>query len=322
MASVIIISFLSLMSFADFLRVHWQQAPREDQEGRGDRRQHMPNHAAHADGKEEKDDADLVDETAIDNDIGDYVGQHQPPDLEHEHEGESGEEDISNTLEHRPDEVDGGNASYNVLRSQAAQLRDLALEREARGQATAASRQWTPLNDDVSAAPAGENEGGADDDASPVLPRRVFADANPEVGVEHLDDNNDDIMVDHHNIDINDGDDAGDRDDDDDDDEDEDDDDDDDDEDEDEDEDDEDDHDRPNWAEGNADDRDEVPGDRRPADADQDGVGVFDPMEAVLQDDQNVSVLFCSSLGGFSYCLLHSFSSRIICRPANIGHGN
>lgn len=35
-AAVIIISFLSLMSFADFLRVHWQRGPNNGQEGRND----------------------------------------------------------------------------------------------------------------------------------------------------------------------------------------------------------------------------------------------------------------------------------------------
>lgn len=184
MASIIIVSFLSLMSFADFLRVHWQQAPREEEDRRDERQLQMPNHGANADGNDEDDDANFGDENAIDNEIGDYIEQHEPPDETPENE----EIHKSNSFIRQGEESEEENAADAELRSQAAKLRDLALEREVRERAAAAEREWIPLNDYEPGAIAGEGGGDGDDDPI-IFPRRLN-----EVDVD--DDNEDDEEMD------------------------------------------------------------------------------------------------------------------------------
>jgi hypothetical protein len=280
-ASVIIISFLSMLSFADFLRVHWQQAPQDEQEGIDDRQQQpMPNDAADADG----DDENIyggVDEAAIDNDVGDYLEQHQPPEQEPENE-ERGGGDISNTRERHCDESGEGDAPDAVLRRQVAQLRDLALEREARQQAAAvAEREWIPLDDYVPVAPAGDGRGDRDD-TDLVEPQRLN-EAQNHLIEDMADEDDDEVAL--HDMDI----------------------------------DDDDDHDRLNWGQGDFDDENEGHAQRRPAEPEQDGAEAFDPMNAVVQDDQVVS-RFLNLFRSIIYSM-HAQTLMLDWLPSS-GHGN
>ena len=77
MTAIIIISFLSLMSFADFLRAHWQQPPRDDQQQeqvqdqQGNRIHNAGNGANPAATLENAPDA--ATEDAIDNGVVDFL---------------------------------------------------------------------------------------------------------------------------------------------------------------------------------------------------------------------------------------------------------
>mmetsp|Transcript_130956 Transcript_130956/g.195115 ORF Transcript_130956/g.195115 Transcript_130956/m.195115 type:complete len:1312 (-) Transcript_130956:39-3974(-) len=62
-AAIVIISFLSLMSFADFLRVHWQQPPR--QEGNNDQQRRDDFGTGFDDESADNDDDGGVDETVV-----------------------------------------------------------------------------------------------------------------------------------------------------------------------------------------------------------------------------------------------------------------
>jgi hypothetical protein len=256
-SSVIIISFLSLLSFADFLRVHWQQAPREEEDLDGRQLEPMP---GLADGKDENDISD-VDETAIDNNLSDYLERHHVPEQGSENDeivDERREENASISIEQQNDVVGEQNTSKSILRNQAAQLRDLALEREARKQAVAAAeREWVPLNHDLPVALAGGGGGDADNRelAAHGLHFDDIADDDLEDDEDPDDDEDDDDDVERDGMGV----------------------------------DDDDNHDGLNWGQGDLDDGNEIQGQRQPEEAEQDEEEAFDPMDAVLQDDQVVS---------------------------------
>lgn len=87
LSAIIIISFLSLMSFADFLRVHWQQAPlRQDEaEQVPQQRQRQP----HRRGEGNDDDPQVEEENdndgnlaGVDRGIVEYLEHNAPPEVE------------------------------------------------------------------------------------------------------------------------------------------------------------------------------------------------------------------------------------------------
>lgn len=130
-AAIIIISFLSLMSFADFLRVHWQEPPRRDE---GNDEQAGRNNVANGFGVDDNTNHDYGD---IDEAIVWAVEQHQPPSQEEE--SEQRPQDTKAGLDgtcFRPSDYDNGqeNLNRNILETQAVRGRELAMTREARQQ--------------------------------------------------------------------------------------------------------------------------------------------------------------------------------------------
>jgi E3 ubiquitin-protein ligase MARCH6 len=130
-AAIIIISFLSLMSFADFLRVHWQQPPRR---GEGNDEQQRRNDIANGFGA---DDNINNDDGGIDEAIVEFVDLHSRPSSQER-------QDIDGQLQD-PDVEDArlGSSDHNnehedvdryILETQAARGHELAMIREARRQ--------------------------------------------------------------------------------------------------------------------------------------------------------------------------------------------
>jgi hypothetical protein len=166
-AAVIIISFLSLMSFADFLRVHWQQPPARRGEENEDRRQgaganDMANGFA--------DDAGAED-IFVDNAIVNYVdiqgamrehfadiqgvmrGHEQELEEDHSDDDDNDNDDSDGSdevqrerLEHRILRPQEDDQNRQVLQAQAMLGNELAQQRERRRQRRAAAPQHQQAN--------------------------------------------------------------------------------------------------------------------------------------------------------------------------------
>ena len=118
-AAIIIISFLSLMSFADFLRVHWQQGPNNNnrQEGRNENDQLAGDDANNSNDQE----GEKVDETILKLVESRNVARQQK--IEEEQQEEQGNTDVANLIQ---------DEEKSTLEAQAAQGRELAMLRESR----------------------------------------------------------------------------------------------------------------------------------------------------------------------------------------------
>jgi hypothetical protein len=172
MGATIIISFLSLMSFADFLRVLWQQPPGDQQEeARGNDGADGENNEEEADGNatdnriiefiERKKKATTIENT-LSNDDGstiDYATTREPSEAQQHYND-------SHTQSTDQDGVKGEEG--------AALLRDLAMEREARRQIDDGERDLAGIDDDQMDRDFDQIAPLADDTVD--VPRRVFED--------------------------------------------------------------------------------------------------------------------------------------------------
>ena len=174
MAAVIIISFLSLMSFADFLRVHWQQPAARRGEENEDRRQGV---GANDMANGFADDAGAED-MFVDNAIVNYVdiqgamrehfadlqgvmrGREQESEEDYSDDGDHDDDDDDDAddsdddsdevqrvrLEHRRLRPQEDDQNGQVLQAQAALGNELAQHRERRRQRRAAAPQHQQAN--------------------------------------------------------------------------------------------------------------------------------------------------------------------------------
>ena len=121
-AAIIIISFLSLLSFADFLRVHWQQGPNNNnnnrQEGRNENDPLARNDANNSDDQEDE----KVDETILKLVESRNVARQQKIKDEEQQE-EQGNTHVANLIQ---------DDEKSTFEAQAAQGRELAMLRESR----------------------------------------------------------------------------------------------------------------------------------------------------------------------------------------------
>jgi hypothetical protein len=187
MAAIIIISFLSLMSFADFLRVHWQQAQR-DQEGEGGHRRRQNDVAgANEDDNNNRNnetDADVVLDHAIDNGVILFMeknkslrGVEPKLALDDNDGGKSKDGHESSNLE----EEANRNSVAQQYAQQAKQLRELGKERDA-------SRGNSNLED--------ENNNRDDEDGPVAEPRQEPVEVEDVPGDDDYDEDSEDSMMD------------------------------------------------------------------------------------------------------------------------------
>jgi hypothetical protein len=208
-AAIIIISFLSLMSFADFLRVHWQQPPREQQR-EGDQHQRRNDRAAANVDDNNNTDAVVVPDDAIDNTIEEFLHAYQQPVTEQTqiiHEEVNDNKNKEGVVHGHNDQLDQLSIAQQYA-DRARELRKLRLKREARMQDTNTDMDEnasadgvlnaTVLVDDQPAGPQAQGLGivveDVDDDDGDELEALLDVDDEMEDGWVDEDDDDDDEM--------------------------------------------------------------------------------------------------------------------------------
>ncbi|MGK3737834.1 MAG: hypothetical protein ACI8RD_001968 [Bacillariaceae sp.] len=282
MGATIIISFLSLMSFADFLRVLWQRPPEEQDEGEGEHNGGRENVGAGGDdniininnNEDETDNDNASDERIVeimkkhqqiedDNDIDAIENDSLAPDDNNKKQSH----DVTQIGTDQEVSDDRGHEAEQLLRDQATELRNLTIERESRQHNANVEQERIPLHDVLNEDVQNGEENGDDDDDDndSVVPPVDVINARLNDEIEEDDDSDyvdDDDGDDNDNEDIDEADEA------------------------DQDEIDEEDA----WMEEveDEDENDAVP----PLEQPPGGDVAFDPLDPVLQDDQVVSLIY------------------------------
>ena len=194
MGATIIISFLSLMSFADFLRVLWQRPLEQQPEGE----QNEGRENIEADGDDNN--INIEDETdgnATDERIIEITKKHQQIVVVTSSEDSTNTNDVdrdllaqneeNNEQLHEVTQIDTDQEAEQ-LRDQATELRMLTLEREARRQNANVNPERTPLQDGLNQGVQYEVE--VEDDDSVASP--IDEEPNDEIEEQEDSDNDDD----------------------------------------------------------------------------------------------------------------------------------
>jgi len=194
MGATIIISFLSLMSFADFLRVLWQRPLEQQPEGE----QNEGRENVEADGDDNN--INIEDETdgnATDERIIEITKKHQQIVVVTSSEESTNTDDVdrdllaqneeNNEQLHEVTQIDTDQEAEQ-LRDQATELRMLTLEREARRQSANVNPERTPLQDGLNQGV--QNEVEVEDDDSVASP--IDEEPNDEIEEQEDSDNDDD----------------------------------------------------------------------------------------------------------------------------------
>jgi hypothetical protein len=194
-AAIIIISFLSLMSFADFLRVHWQQPLRRgDENADQQRRNDMPN------GFFDDNENNINNEGGVDDEIANHVriiqqqqqqqqARHQEEDPDDNEDGDNDDDHVEDSLSALRDQNRVDQLRVDQLQVERNQLRDRLDEiARLRGAPVGAGENYEDRDDDKDDNLAdgeldepfppllhGDEDGGDSDeegDIPPLLPRR------------------------------------------------------------------------------------------------------------------------------------------------------
>ena len=223
MGATIIISFLSLMSFADFLRVLWQRPPEEQDEvednggrenvGAGGDDNNINVNINNNEDEIDNDNDNASDERIVeimkkthqqiedDNDIDAIENDSLAPDDSNKKQSH----DVTQIGTDQEVSDDRGHEAEQLLRDQATELRNLALEREFRRHNGNVEQERIPLHDVLNEDIQNGEEDDDDDNDSVVPPVDVInARLNDEIEEENDDDDSDyvDDGNDNDNVDI------------------------------------------------------------------------------------------------------------------------